>query len=172
MFDWVKNKIAEYAPDIVAAVATGGGSLAVTGLRILGKELLGDENATEAEIFKAAEKATPEQLANIAKANHKHVEAMAKIQSGEMANARAMHKDNNAMADKIADKITTYNVMYVMAMIIINCLVVKFLADDAALVAIASNVIGMTIKSLLDQIQSVTGFYFGSSIGSKAKDKK
>ncbi|AUR84277.1 coil containing protein [Vibrio phage 1.052.A._10N.286.46.C3] len=70
MKEWL-NKIASYAPDIAAAVATGGSSLAVTGLRILGKELLGTESATESDIEKAVNSASPEKLVELTKANNR-----------------------------------------------------------------------------------------------------
>ncbi len=67
--DWLK-KLAGYAPDIAAAVMTGGTSLAVTGLRILGKELLGNEAATESDVAQAIQGATPEQLVELQRVNN------------------------------------------------------------------------------------------------------
>lgn len=93
-----------------------------------------------------------------------------RIYLADRSNAREMYGEHNKQADLIANKITIWNIPYVITMVIVNCLVVYFLKEDVALVAIASNVIGMVIKSLLDQMQSVTGFYFGSSMGSKSKD--
>ena len=67
--DWLK-KLAGYAPDIAAAVATGGGSLAATGLRILGKELLGTEHASESEVREAVMNASPEQMVQLQRINN------------------------------------------------------------------------------------------------------
>lgn len=67
--DWLK-KLAGYAPDIASAIATGGSSLAVTGLRILGKELLGSEHASEDQIASAVSSATPEQLNELTRINN------------------------------------------------------------------------------------------------------
>lgn len=166
------DKIKEYAPDIVAAVSTGGTSLAVTGLRILGKELLGDENATEEQIVEAAEAATPEQLLAITKANNNFRLEMTKLQVQENNSAREMYSKHNEQADAIADRITKWNVAYILGLVAVNCLIVYFLEENAALVAAASNIIGLVIRDLLSQIQAVTGFYFGSSLGSKSKDSK
>lgn len=80
MLDWIK-KIAGYAPDIAAAVATGGSSLAVTGLRILGKELLGNESASESEIEKAVAQASPEQLVNLTRCNNEFKAEMKRLEN-------------------------------------------------------------------------------------------
>ena len=80
MLDWIK-KIAGYAPDIAAAVATGGSSLAVTGLRILGKELLGNESASEREIEKAVASASPEQLVNLTRCNNEFKAEMKRLEN-------------------------------------------------------------------------------------------
>ena len=92
-----------------------------------------------------------------------------RIYLADRQDAREMYGKHNAQADSIAHRITMWNVPYILAMVILNCLVVYYIQDNAALIAIASNIIGIVIKSLLDQMQSVTGFYFGSSLGSKAK---
>lgn len=80
MLDWIK-KIAGYAPDIAAAVATGGSSLAATGLRILGKELLGNESASESDIEKAVAAASPEQLVNLARCNNEFKAEMKRLEN-------------------------------------------------------------------------------------------
>lgn len=67
---WLK-KVSEYAPDIAAAIATGGTSvIASTALRIAAKELTGDEGASAFSIAHAAENATAEQLIALTKANN------------------------------------------------------------------------------------------------------
>ncbi|NQY65966.1 MAG: hypothetical protein HRT38_20250 [Alteromonadaceae bacterium] len=90
--------------------------------------------------------------------------------------ARAMHNKHPEQADKIADKIAdrvmTQNLPYIFILLIVNVLAVYFLKDQGAIIATISNVLGMTIKSLFDERICVTGFYFGSSMGSKNKDEK
>lgn len=80
MLDWIK-KIAGYAPDIAAAVATGGSSLAVTGLRILGKELLGNESASESEIERAVLSASPEQMVELTRCNNEFKVEMKRLEN-------------------------------------------------------------------------------------------
>ncbi len=94
------------------------------------------------------------------------------IYLADRSDAREMYTHHNEQADLIADRITKYNVLYILIMVTINCMVVYFFKEDAALVGIASNIIGFVIRDLLAQIQAVTGFYFGSSLGSKNKVSK
>lgn len=68
--DWLK-KIAGYAPEIAAAIATGGTSvIASTALRIAASELTGDPESSIDVISNAARNATPEQLAALTAANN------------------------------------------------------------------------------------------------------
>jgi hypothetical protein len=84
--------------------------------------------------------------------------------------ARAMHNQHPEQADKIADRIMKYNLPYILFLLVANCLAMFYLRDYSAILAIVSNLIGMTLKSLFDERNCVTGFYFGSSMGSKNKD--
>ncbi len=84
--------------------------------------------------------------------------------------ARAMHNQHPEQADKIADRIMKYNLPYILFLLVANCLAMFFLREYSAILAIVSNLIGMTLKSLFDERNCVTGFYFGSSMGSKNKD--
>lgn len=84
--------------------------------------------------------------------------------------ARAMHNKHPQQADKIADRIMKYNLPYIFILLIANVLAMFYLKEFSAILAIVSNLLGMTIKSLFDERNCVTGFYFGSSMGSKNKD--
>ena len=86
--------------------------------------------------------------------------------------ARVMHNKHPEQADKIADRVMSQNLPYIFILLIVNVLAVYFLKDQGAIIATISNVLGMTIKSLFDERICVTGFYFGSSMGSKNKDDK
>lgn len=85
--------------------------------------------------------------------------------------ARAMYKQtNHARADEIADHVMTWNLPIIVVLVIMNILVVTFI-EGGALIAIASNFIGMAMKQLMSERQTVMNFFFGSSMGSKEKDK-
>lgn len=78
--------------------------------------------------------------------------------------ARQTYRIHPHQADKIAERVMRYNLPFIVGLVIINCVVLHFFRDDAALLAAVSNVLGMAIKSLFDERKEVTGFYFGGSM--------
>jgi len=102
--------------------------------------------------------------------NNEHELGMAPYKDRQ--DARAMHNKHPEQADKIADGIMKFNLPYIFILLIANVLAMFYLKDYSAILAIISNLLGMTIKSLFDERNCVTGFYFGSSMGSKNKDEK
>jgi len=86
--------------------------------------------------------------------------------------ARDMYKVNPEQASKVADNIMKYNLIIVFLLVIINVLAVNHLKDDAAILAIVSNFIGIVMMALLQERQAVVNFFFGSSMGSKNKNKQ
>ncbi|GLX86356.1 hypothetical protein tloyanaT_26090 [Thalassotalea loyana] len=86
--------------------------------------------------------------------------------------ARQMYQVHNQQADVIAERIMKWNLPYIFLLLIANALAAYFLKEHSALLLAVGNVIGMAIKSLFDERKEVTGFFFGSSMGSKQKDMK
>lgn len=84
--------------------------------------------------------------------------------------ARELSKVDPAQASRVADQIMKYNLVLVFVLVMINVLAVIYLREDAAVLAIISNFIGIVLHALLQERQSVTAFYFGSSLGSKLKE--
>ena len=85
--------------------------------------------------------------------------------------ARDMYKVNPEQASKVATNIMKYNLVIVFLLVIINVLAVMNLQDNAAVLAIVSNFIGIVMMALLQERQAVVNFFFGSSMGSKNKVK-
>lgn len=89
--------------------------------------------------------------------------------------ARSMYKDENEQADKIAQEIISKNIWYICGVLIFQLLLLTvvpiWLPIDTSTAAIVGNVCGWVINGLLSERQSVTAFFFGSSKGSKNKDK-
>lgn len=83
--------------------------------------------------------------------------------------ARDMYKVNPEQASKVAENIMKYNLVIVFLLVIINVIAVNHLKDDAAILAIVSNFIGIVMMALLQERQAVVNFFFGSSMGSKNK---
>jgi hypothetical protein len=87
----------------------------------------------------------------------------------DRANARDTYKVHNEASDRIAHGIMQYNIWIVCALVLADVVACIFLADHAAVLTVVSTSTGFVIQSLLKERQDVTGFFYGSSIGSKMK---
>lgn len=94
------------------------------------------------------------------------------LDMAEIKSARDMYKStDHQMADKIADRVITWNLWVVMIAILIEIVSVIYI-DDKVLIAIISGAIGSVTTALLQERQQVINFFFGSSRGSKSKSKE
>ena len=84
--------------------------------------------------------------------------------------AHETYQVKSDMADGIAKQIVTRNLPLIGLLVVVNVLLVYFLKENASLIAIASNIIGVAIGNLFNERQAIVNFFFGSSIGSKEKD--
>ncbi|MDA0778323.1 MAG: hypothetical protein O3C19_04550 [Bacteroidetes bacterium] len=85
--------------------------------------------------------------------------------------AHETYQEKSTMSDEIARQIIKRNLPIIAILVTINVGLVYFMKDEATLIAIASNIIGVTIGNLFSERQAVVNFFMGSSIGSKEKDK-
>lgn len=103
----------------------------------------------------------------------KHVSAQ--LDAEDRKSAREAYKIHHEQADKIANSIMVWNLPALLVMAAAQVLVV-YLAKKynlpVEIVAIVSNLLGLVIKALLDERHSVVAFFFGSSLGSKMKNKE
>lgn len=90
----------------------------------------------------------------------------------DKAGARDMYKVHHEQTDKISERIMSYNLWAILALVVVNGVAIYYLEQQAAVLATVSNLLGIVIKSLLDERKEVTGFHFGSSVGSKMKDQQ
>jgi hypothetical protein len=97
-----------------------------------------------------------------------HKQRVLELQAAEMNSARSMYKYENKQADSIAERVFKHNLIIVLLLVIIEIFSIKFL--DPTLLTIIGNIVGFVINSLLNERSQVIGFYFGSSLGSKAKE--
>jgi len=82
--------------------------------------------------------------------------------------ARGIYTDSKDITDSLAKRIMNINLPTIVLLVIINIACVKYL--DSTLLAVISNIIGMTMQKLFEERSTVTNFFFGSSKGSKNKD--
>lgn len=89
----------------------------------------------------------------------------------DLNSSRDMYKStDHKMADEIAQRVMKWNLWVVLIALVIEVLFVYFV-DDKVLVAVISGAIGLITGALLSERQQVINFFFGSSRGSKDKDK-
>ena len=96
------------------------------------------------------------------------------MQADEMKDARGAYKVHHEQADKVAESIMSKNLITIFVLVLVNIAsiaVAKYFNLPGEILAIISNLIGIVIGQLLSERQSVVGFFFGSSLGSKMKNK-
>lgn len=89
--------------------------------------------------------------------------------SANTESARSIYAASKDITDSLANKIMNWNLPLILVLVIVNIACVKWL--DSVLLAIVSNVIGMVMQKLFEERSAVTNFFFGSSKGSKDKDR-
>ena len=102
----------------------------------------------------------------------KHVHEQ--LQAEDLKNARDAYKVHHEQADEVAKSIMGRNLPTVFFLVLCNIFAVmyaRYIELPGELVAVISNLIGVVIGQLLSERQSVVGFFFGSSLGSKMKNK-
>jgi hypothetical protein len=132
-------------------------------LEIVGDVATGDFLGAVKTLLKKDKDISPEQ--------EKEGNRLIEMDYADRASAREMYKDENKMADEIAKRVIVWNLWIVFSAIIIEIFVVIYM-EDKTLIAIISSAIGGLVTALLQERQQVINFFFGSSIGSKSKDKQ
>lgn len=92
-------------------------------------------------------------------------------QEAKYSEAHETYRAKNDMSDEIAKQIIGRNLPLIGILVTVNIILVYFLQDNASLIAIASNIIGVAIGNLFNERQAIVNFFFGSSISSKTKDE-
>jgi hypothetical protein len=93
-----------------------------------------------------------------------------KLAFEDRKDARKMYQVHHGQADQIADRIMKWNLVSILVLVVLQCLSYYYLQDQTELLMAVTSIISMAIKSLFDERKDVTGFYYGSSMGSKNKD--
>jgi hypothetical protein len=161
--------ISQFVPEIIGLFSKSESAAKVaTAATVIIENLTGKTGQEGIDIIAA----TPELQVEFRKAvmADKHVEEQ--MRYADRSDARSMYAHYHEMQDKVAMSIMTYNLWHVAGLVLVNALIILFTPEEyMAAVAGVSNIIGMVINSLLKERQDVVGFSFGSSTGSKLKDK-
>jgi hypothetical protein len=169
----IGKTIGQVAPMLgtLLAPATGGASLAIGAMV---SSVLGVENTPEA--IELELKRNPDAMLKLKELEYKEqdslrtqVLALAKLEADKYNKAHDTYQTKNEMADNIAKRIIERNLPYIAVLVILNLVLIYYMKTEVALLAIASNIIGITIGNLFQERQAIVNFFFGSSIGSKQK---
>lgn len=153
-------------PKLVKAIT--GGDKSLLGRAIdAAKVITGMDNETDAvEALKSdPEKMYQYQMALLA---DKHIPDRLALEN--VKDARSMYKVHGKKADEIAERIMKWNLPAVIGLVLINVVSIIIL-DDKTLVAVISGSTSSAATALLAERLGIVNFFFGSSMGSKNKDK-
>jgi hypothetical protein len=145
-------------------------------------EALGMENASPEDVLKHIEQ-NPDAVVKLkelefnAKAlenEHlrKQVEEADRHEEAKRNMAHETYRIKSDKQDRIAEQIISFNLPVIAVLVLVNIGLVYYMKENASLIAIASNIIGVAIGNLFNERQSIINFFFGSSMGSKEKQDK
>jgi|TARA_R110000782_G_C14656519_1_gene397374 hypothetical protein len=129
---------------------------------IVGDVVTGDVLGAVKTLLKKDDDISPEQ--------EKEGNRLIELDYADRASARQMYKVENVMADQIAKRVISWNLWVVFLAIAVEIIAVMYI-DDKVLIAVISGAIGSFTTALLQERQQVINFFFGSSQGSKDKDR-
>jgi len=159
-FDW-KSLVGSVAPTIATAL---GGPMAGMAVKAIAGGLGLDDSASESDIAKALQGASPETLAAIQKADQEFDAKMAeigvdleKIASDDRVSARDMQKSNKAWIVPLLAGVTVAGFFGVVFWVLTGN------------VSLESTLLGFVLGQVSAKAEQVYNFYFGSSAGSKDK---
>tara|TARA_B100000929_G_scaffold291123_1_gene288150 strand:- start:1396 stop:1974 length:579 start_codon:yes stop_codon:yes gene_type:complete len=90
----------------------------------------------------------------------------------DVQDARDMYESTkNPTTDRIANHVINFNLVYVLVAVAVQVGCMIFLKDFPNLLVLIGNIIGIIVGNLLQERAQILSFYFGSSLGSKMKDK-
>jgi hypothetical protein len=87
----------------------------------------------------------------------------------DVQDARTLYRHKSSTADHIAKGIMKFNLLIIMIMVIVEIIVIAFV--DGQIAAVITGVIGTITGALINERTTVVNFFYGSSLGSKDKDK-
>lgn len=163
-FDW-KGLVGSIAPTIATAL---GGPLAGTAVQAISNAVLGKSDATDQEINKALQGATPDQIASIKKADQEFAEKMKQMDIDLIA---MQYKNiESARSKEAASKDYTPKILAAVAVLgfvgVIACVLLGFEPKE-----VMRDGFWMLVGAAIATYKDVYGYYFGSSSGSAEKNR-
>jgi len=102
----------------------------------------------------------------------KQVEEANRTEEAKRGMAHETYRLKSDKQDRISEQIIRFNLPVIAVLVLVNILIVYYIQDNATLIAIVSNIIGIATANLFTERQAIINFFFGSSMGSKDKQEK
>lgn len=161
--------LAKFVPDIVGLFSKKRGEeahKAASTVSSIAEAVTGEKGKSAV----AALEASPELALEFEKAvmADKHIEEQ--MAYDDRQDARDMYELHHQATDDLSHFIMAWNLPAVMMLVGLQIAAMFFFREKPEFLALISTTFGFIINALLNERQQVTGFRFGSSVGSKAKD--
>ena len=147
------------------------GSMAVS---VIKEALDLDDSATEAEVLKATTNATPEQVLKLKKAEYNFklkLEEMGadilELEKEDRENARAFAKDTGTGS---INSLAIFNAIFVL-IVTFGTFMLAYNGKISHMEALEASILTLLIREAFGRYEQVCNFFFGSSHGSRSKDK-
>ena len=160
-----KKIVGNLAPTLATAL---GGPLAGTATKYIADKLLGNESATEADIEAFISGANPEQLAKLKEIDNKFAVDMAKLDVDVFKLEVEDKKSARQLAEKNMWPQITLSVIFIGGYF---ALVFVLFSGKVTITDDIRDMANILLGVLTASIPSIMQFWFGSSHGSKTKDK-
>lgn len=157
--DW-KEVLAAVAPTLATAL---GGPLAGTAVAIIGRKLLGKDDATEDDIAAALQGADPVELLKLKDADSQFKKDMKALDVQDRQSARKLAIDTSIAPQVILSVIYTAGYFWLMFMLI---------SGDVTIPDAINGMVMALIGVMTAAQAQIMNFWFGSSSGSKQKTDK
>lgn len=180
IFAGLISMLADKGLDLISGAINGGANKAKeyieekTGIKMDASKGLTDEQVSELRKFEMSHKLELEKLSLSNKQeDNRHEEVYVAAEVSDKQSARS----NNhlyEMQSEIGKKVFLQTSILIPLLIMINVLLISYAADlklGEAMISMVSTLIGIALNNAYRERQSMLEFLYGSSVGSKIKDK-
>jgi hypothetical protein len=160
--------LAQYIPDLLQLFGRGNDSAVAQKVLDIAQKVSGKSDATQAM---AAISSSPDAQLAMQKMLLEDKWVQSRLDLDNVKSARAMHEKNHAAADDLGKHVIRWNLPLAFGLFIVNIVSLYFFREHVEILLTLGNLTGFLLNSLLKERQDIINFYFGSSLGSKDKDK-
>lgn len=162
--------LAEFVPDVIGLFSNKRGKQAeeaMSAVEKIAEKVTGKKGNDAVNVIQSDPKVALEFKKAVM--NDKYVADQIALE--DRKDARQMYSKHHEATDETARWIMKFNLPAVVILSIATIIAIYYLRDNGTITALISSLATMVIKDLLTQQQQVCAFRFGSSVGSKLKEK-